>query len=137
MTTPITRNQLNNCYRQSTYTQDHLQSIFKNNEYKQQIKKYVDEVINVITNDLISNLNPHPNAPKKYVYTIGNFGSYILLKHPQLPYQVVRNLKCVYKNEIEKIYPISELMDGLREKFPDSKIILNYEKTTITIDWSI
>lgn len=113
-----------------------LQNLSNNNEYKQQIKKYVDEVINVITSDLMANFNPHPNATKRYVYTIGNFGKYTLLRHPQLPAQVVRNLSSVYKNDIERIYPIDELMEGLKVMFPKYKIILNFEKTTITIDWS-
>ena len=103
---------------------------------KQQIKKYVDEVVNVITNDLIATFNPHPNATKRYVYTIGNFGAYTLLRHPQLPYILIDRLHCVYKNDIERIYPINELMEGLKEKFSKYKIILNSEKTTITIDWS-
>ena len=103
---------------------------------QKQIKKYVDEVINVIINDLIANFNPHPNALKKYVYTIGNLGKYTLLRHPQLPDEVIHNLQCVYKNDIERIYPINELMDGLKERFPKYRIILNLEKTTITIDWS-
>ena len=34
----------------------------------------------------------------------------------------------IYKNEIEKIYPIDDLINGLKEKFPDSKIILNLNK---------
>jgi len=73
---------------------------------------------------------------KKYVYVIGNQSSYKLLNHPQLPDIVIKNMKGVYKNEIEKIYPIDELMEGLKEKFPDSNITLNLNKTAITIDWS-
>jgi hypothetical protein len=129
MPSQITREMLNNCYN--------LKNEFKDLEYKQQIKKYVDDVINVISLDMINNLNPHPNALKKYVYTIGNNGIYKLLNHPQLPYIAIKQLNgLVYRNEIEKIYPIDELMDGLKEKFPDSKIILNLNKTAITIDWS-
>jgi hypothetical protein len=110
---------------------------YKDLEYKQQIKKYVDEVINVILIDMINNLNSHPNAIKKYVYSIGNFGSYKLLNHPHLPDIVIKRMNgLIYKNEIEKIYPIDELINGLKEKFPDSKIILNLNKTIITIDWS-
>jgi histidinol phosphatase-like PHP family hydrolase len=129
MPSQITREMLNNCYN--------LKNEFKDLEYKQQIKKYVDDVINVISLDMINNLNPHANALKKYVYTIGNNGIYKLLNHPQLPYIAIKRLNgLVYRNEIEKIYPIDELMDGLKEKFPDSKIILSLNKTTITIDWS-
>jgi histidinol phosphatase-like PHP family hydrolase len=129
MPSQITREMLNNCYN--------LKNEFKDLEYKQQIKKYVDDVINVISLDMINNLNPHPNVLKKYVYTIGNNGIYKLLNHPQLPDIAIKRLNgLVYRNEIEKIYPIDELMDGLKEKFPDSKIILNLNKTAITIDWS-
>ena len=119
---------LNNCHN--------LKFEFKDIECKQQIKKYVDQVINVITLDLVNRLNPHPNWLKKYVYVIGNQSSYKLLNHPQLPDIVIKNMKGVYKNEIEKIYPIDELIEGLKEKFPDSKITLNLDKTAITIDWS-
>jgi membrane fusion protein (multidrug efflux system) len=73
---------------------------------------------------------------KKYVYVIGNQSSYKLLNHPQLPDIVIKNMKGVYQNDIEKIYPIDELMEGLKEQFPDSKITLNLNKTAITIDWS-
>lgn len=142
MINPITGNPINN-----------LPPIFKDEIYKQEIKKYVDGVINIIANDLIANFNPHPNATKRYVYTIGNFGPsleapaskwrysplrgpYTLLRHPQLPSQVVKNLSSVYKNDIERIYPINELMEGLKEKFPKYKITLNFEKTKIIIDWS-
>jgi len=125
MINPITGNPINN-----------LPPIFKDEIYKQEIKKYVDGVINIIVNDLIANFNPHPNATKRYVYTIGNFGPYTLLRHPQLPSQVVKNLSSVYKNDIERIYPINELMEGLKEKFPKYKITLNFEKTKIIIDWS-
>lgn len=129
MASQITREMLNNCYN--------LKSEFKDLEYKQQIKKYVDEVINVITIDMINNLNPHPHALKKYVYSIGNNGIYKLLNHPQLPDIVIKRMNgLIYKNELEKIYPIDELINGLKQKFPDSKIILNLNKTTITIDWS-
>ena len=76
MPSQITREMLNNCYN--------LKNEFKDLEYKQQIKKYVDDVINVISLDMINNLNPDPNALKKYVYTIGNNGIYKLLNHPQL-----------------------------------------------------
>lgn len=119
------------------YPFNNFPHILKDNIYKQEIKKYVDDVINIIVNDLIANFNPHPNATKRYVYTIGNFGKYTLLRHPQLPDQLVRTLSSVYKNDIERIYPIDELMEGLKEKFPKYKIILNFEKTKITIDWSI
>ena len=128
MTTKITREMLNNCHN--------LKCEYKDIEYKQQIKKYVDQVVNVITLDLVNRLNPHPNWLKKYVYVIGNQSSYKLLNHPQLPDIVIKNMKGVYKNEIEKIYPIDELMEGLKEKFPDSNITLNLNKTAITIDWS-
>jgi len=129
MASQITREMLNNCYN--------LKNDFKDLEYKQQIKKYVDKVINVITLDMINNLNPHPYAIKKYVYSIGNNGIYKLLNHPQLPDIVIKRMNgLIYKNENEKIYPIDELICGLKEKFPDSKIILNLNKTTITIDWS-
>ena len=130
MQSQITREMLNNSQT--------LKNEYKDLEYKQQIKKYVDEVINVITIDMISNLNQHPKAIKKYFYTIGNYGQYKLLKHPQLPDIAIKKLNgMVYKNEIEKIYPIEELINGLKEKFPDCKIILNLDKTVITIDWSI
>lgn len=126
MINPITGNPFNNFNLSNS----------KDEIYQQQIKKYVDEVVNVITSDLIATFNPHPNATKRYVYTIGNFGAYTLVKHPQLPDTIINNLQCVYKNDIERIYPINELMEGLKEKFPKYRITLNFEKTKITIDWS-
>jgi hypothetical protein len=137
MINPITGYPFNNFKKNTSNNTLYTPNPQKDEILKQQIKKYVDEVVNVITSDLIANFNPHPNATKRYVYTIGNFGAYTLLRHPQLPSQVVKNLSSVYKNDIERIYPINELMEGLKEKFPKYRITLNFEKTTITIDWSI
>jgi hypothetical protein len=125
MDIPITRDQLNNCTQ--------LKKIYEEKEYQKELNKYINDVVESVTKEIIFRLNPHRNGDKKYVYNIGKSN---IPNHPYLPPLLTKNLKNIYTNDIENIYPINDMIIGLTKKFPDCKIFLNNEKTSITIDWS-
>jgi hypothetical protein len=99
--------------------------------YKNALKKYTTEVVDVITKDLVSLLNSR--AQKIYVY---RFGKPYILGHPIVPPSQNKSLYNVYQNEVEKIYPVKEIFNELQHKFPDCKVTMDVHTYNITIDWS-
>ena len=99
--------------------------------YKNALKKYTTEVVDVITKDLVSQLNSR--AQKIYVY---RFGKPYILGHPIVPPSQNKSLYNVYQNEVEKIYPVKEIFNELQHKFPDCKVTMDAHTYNITIDWS-
>ena len=99
--------------------------------YERSIEKYTNEVVDVITKDLVSQLNSR--AQKIYVY---RFGKPYLPGHPQVPPSKNKSLYNVYQNEVEKIYPINNIFNKLKLKFPDCNVTLSSVTCNITIDWS-
>ena len=99
--------------------------------YERSIEKYTNEVVDVITKDLVSQLNSR--AQKIYVY---RFGKPYLPGHPQVPPSKNKSLYNVYQNEVEKIYPINNIFNKLKLKFPDCNVTLDNVTFNITIDWS-
>jgi len=104
---------------------------YEEESYKNAIKKYTKEVVDVITKDLVNQLNSR--AHKKYVY---RFGKPYLQGHPVVPPSQNNSLRNVYQNEVEKIYPVKEIYNELQHKFPDCKVTMDPHTYNITIDWS-
>ena len=67
---------------------------FEDDTYKDNIKKYTNDVVSAISNDLVSKLN-HRTMPK-YVY---RFGKPYILGHPEVPPSKNKNLYNVYQND--------------------------------------
>jgi hypothetical protein len=99
--------------------------------YKNAISKYTQEVVNVIAKDLVSQLNSR--AKKTYIY---RFGKPYLQGHPVVPPSQNNSLHNVYQNEVEKIYPVNEIFNALKSKFPDCIVTMDPYTYHITIDWS-
>ena len=89
---------------------------------------YLDKVLEYIEydfNDKFQNLN---KTIKKYTY---------ILSIHKLPYSMSSLKSHLYANDYEHIYPVKELLDEIRFKFPKCFISLNEDKTGITIDWNL
>jgi hypothetical protein len=97
-----------------------------------EINEYIEKVIELIAQDIIYTHNPHPKAERKYIYNIPN---HQILNHPRLPFSVVKTKKCIYMNEYENIYPINELVDGLRKKYPNYEVNFELDKYRIIIKY--
>jgi len=82
---------------------------YEEETYKNAIKKYTQEVVNLIAKDLVSQLNSR--AQKLYVY---RFGKPYLLGHPVVPPSQNNSLRNVYQNEVEKIYPVNDIFEALK-----------------------
>jgi hypothetical protein len=102
----------------------------ENDTYDKAVKKYTTEVVETITKDLISRLNS--KAMPKYVY---RFGKPYLPGHPQVPPCQNQSHKNAYQNEVEKIYPVNQIFDALKAKYPDCKVTMDSDSYNITIDW--
>jgi hypothetical protein len=99
--------------------------------YKNTVTKYVNDVVAVISKDLISTLNHR--SERKYVY---RFGKPYLLEHPHVPPSLNNNLHNIYQNDVENIYPVKEIFEALKSKFKDCKVSMSPVNCNITIDWS-
>lgn len=98
-----------------------------------ELEKYVNDVVKAIEREIkfrFQNLN---KTVKQYIYIFNNHG---IPNHPILPYSIVKNKQCIYKNDYENIYPIDEIIKNLKKIFINYKIILNNDKTAIIIDWN-
>lgn len=104
---------------------------YEEETYKNAVKKYTQEVVNIIAKDLVSQLNSR--AQKLYVY---RFGNPYLLGHPVVPPSKNNSLNYAYQNEVEKIYPVNEIFNALKCKFPDCKVTMDAHTYNISIDWS-
>jgi hypothetical protein len=104
---------------------------YEEETYKNAIKKYTQEVVNVIAKDLVSQLNSRDK--KTYIY---RFGKPYLMGHPVVPPSQNKTLYNVYQNEVEKIYPVNEIFNALKLKFPDSIVTMDAYTYHITIDWN-
>jgi len=94
------------------------------------INEYIEKVIELIDKDMIFKYNPHPKAEKRYIY---NIPSTDILNHPRLPYNLVKTKTCYYMNDYENIYPITELVNGLRKKYPNYEVDFDLSKYRIII----
>jgi hypothetical protein len=99
--------------------------------YQQNIRKYVDEVTTLIAKEVIFRLSS--NGHQKYIYRFTKHG---INDHPVVPYFNRTHLNTVYQNDIGNIYPTKEILDNLKHKFPDCKIVMDPQSYNITIDWS-
>jgi hypothetical protein len=98
-----------------------------------ELEKYVYDLVNAIEREIIFRFQNLNKTVKKYVYFFNNHG---IPNHPILPYSLIKNKQCIYRNDYENIYPIDEIITKLKEKFKNYKILLNYDKTGIIIDWN-
>jgi hypothetical protein len=101
-------------------------------EVKREINEYVQKVIELIEKEIVSNHNPHPKAERKYIYNIPN---HQILNHPRLPFTLVKTKSCIYMNEYEKIYPITEIVNELRKKYPNYEVNFELDKYRIIIKY--
>jgi hypothetical protein len=98
----------------------------------EELNNYINEVINLIDKDMIYKYNPHPKADRIYIYNI----SYPdIPNHPKLPYSIVKTKLLFYYNDYQNIYPIKELVDELKNKYPNYKIEYDVNKDRIIIRW--
>ena len=97
------------------------------------IQIYVNKVIEVIEKEILFRYPNLNKTVKKYIYL---FNKHNIPIHPILPYSINVTKKCIYQNDYENIYPIKELINNLKKKFPNYLIFLNNDKTGIIIDWN-
>lgn len=98
------------------------------NTYQDNLNKYVEQVVNIIVKEIADCRKFTP----KYVYS---FGKPLIPGHPPHP-PYKPQFKYLYKNDIEHIYPVNEIYNSLKSKFPDSKVSLDKYLWNIIIDWS-
>lgn len=98
------------------------------NTYQDNLNKYVEQVVNIIAKEVAV---CHKFTPK-YVYSFGKPQPPGHPPHP--PYK--STFQYLYKNDIENIYPVNEIYNSLKRRFPDSKVSLDNYTCNITIDWS-
>lgn len=96
--------------------------------YQDKLNKYVEQVVNIIVKEIAACYKFTP----KYVYQFGIAQPPGHPPHP--PYK--STFKYLYKNDIEHIYPVNEIYNSLKSRFPDSKVTLDKYSWNITIDWS-
>lgn len=102
-------------------------------EYQNEVNKFVKQLVELISFEVIKILNPVFNNVKKYTYF---FENHSIKNHPILPYIITKNKSHFYKNDYVNIYPVIEIIQELQNKFPDSQVKINDNKTGIIIDWS-
>jgi hypothetical protein len=102
-------------------------------EYQNEVNKFVKQLVELISFEVIKVLNPKFNNVKKYTYF---FENHSIQNHPILPYIITKDKTHFYKNDYINIYPVKELIEELKIKFPDSQVKINDNKTGIIIDWS-
>jgi hypothetical protein len=102
-------------------------------EYQNEVNKFVKQLVELISFEVIKKLNPVFNNVKKYTYF---FENHSIKNHPILPYIITKNKTHFYKNDYVNIYPVTEIIQELQNKFPDSQVKINDNKTGIIIDWS-
>jgi hypothetical protein len=102
-------------------------------EYQNEVNKFVKQLVELISFEVIKILNPRFNNVKKYTYF---FENHSIKNHPILPYVITKGKTHFYMNDYINIYPIKELIQELQNKFPDSKVKINDNQTGIVIDWS-
>jgi hypothetical protein len=99
--------------------------------YNKEVEKYTSEVVEAITKNLVSQLNS--KGCQKYTYY---FGKSHLPGHPHIPPFLNNNQKNIYQNDYENIYPVYDIFNALKAKFPDVTITMNKHTFDITLDWS-
>lgn len=102
-------------------------------EYQNEVNKFVKQLVELISFEVIKVLNPRFNNVKKYTYF---FENHSIKNHPILPYVITKGKTHFYKNDYMNIYPVKELIEELKNKFPDSQVKINDNKNGIVIDWS-
>ena len=110
---------------------DFFRKQFEDEIYKNNIKKYTNDVVSAIAKDIVSTQN-HRTIPR-YIY---RFGKPYILGHPEVPPSINNSLRNVYQNDVEHIYPVHDIYNALVIKFPDSKVTMDKYSFNITIDWS-
>ena len=87
---------------------------------------YLDKVIEYIEYDFQDKFQNLNKTIKKYTY---------LLPTHKLPYSIASSKKHLYANDYENIYPVEELLESIRFKFPKYFVSFNEDKSEIVIDW--
>jgi len=87
---------------------------------------YLDKVLEYIEYDFQDKFQNLNKTVKKYTY---------LLPTHKLPYSMAKEKKHLYANDYENIYPVKELLESIRFKYPKYFVSFNEDKSEIVIDW--
>jgi hypothetical protein len=88
---------------------------------------YLDKVLEYIEYDFQDKFQNLNKTVKKYTY---------FLPTHKLPYSITKEKKHLYANDYEHIYPMKELLESIRFKYPKYFVSFNEDKSEIVIDFS-
>lgn len=87
---------------------------------------YLDKVLEYIEYDFQDKFQNLNKTVKKYTYPLPTH---------KLPYSMSKEKKHLYANDYENIYPVKELLESIRFKYPKYFVSFNEDKSEIVIDW--
>ena len=88
---------------------------------------YLDKVLEYIEYDFQDKFQNLNKTTKKYTY---------LLPIHKLPYSMSKEKKHLYANDYENIYPIKELLEIIKIRYPKYFVSFNEDKSEIVIDFN-
>ena len=88
---------------------------------------YLDKVLEYIEYDFQDKFQNLNKTTKKYTY---------LLPIHKLPYSMSKEKKHLYDNESETIYPVKELLEFIKIRYPKYFVSFNEDKSEIVIDFN-
>jgi hypothetical protein len=88
---------------------------------------YLDKVLEYIEYDFQDKFQNLNKTIKKYTYTLPTH---------RLPYSISKEKKHLYANDYENIYPIKELLEFIKIRYPKYFVSFNEDKSEIIIDFN-